>query len=235
MKYLVQFRKFSDVDFPFLIFILYFIGIVLLLLQVGFKNWDYVTLLPLGNVGPFMFFTLPFLFVLPKKIRKYYLTLVALLSPAMLIYGLMRGVVLIATATKSYATYVIDIICHTLFSLYGVYLVRSEQVDIDIKHSLISSAIILVVALFMLALNAIFHTHFFGLSLYGDHSIYSLIFLDSAALSVLLYFVLLVVALGIGYLFQKYLGAALKALSEARKEQDSSPEEAPNDTDGEEV
>ncbi len=225
MKYLVKYRKFSDIDFPFMIFILYFIEIVLLLVEAGVENWDYFTLLPLGNIGPFMFFTLPFLFLLPKKVRKYYLTLVVLLSPAMLIYGLFDGIVLVISGRQAYATYVIDIFAHALFAVYGVYLVRSGQVDFDVKKSLISGSVILGVALLMLVLNAIFRTPFFGLSLYGEHNIYNIIFLKSAALSIILYFVGVAVALVIGYFFGKYLSLALDALGRHPAEDDPADDE----------
>ncbi|MBP5404350.1 MAG: hypothetical protein J6Y74_00115 [Clostridia bacterium] len=225
MKYLVKYRKFSDVDFPFGIFVLYFIELVLLLVEAGVEHWNDLTLLPLGNIGPFMFFTLPFLFLLPKRIRKYYLTLVVLLSPAMLIYGLFDGILLVISGRQAYATYVIDIFAHTLFAVYGVYLVRSGQVDFEVKRSLISGSIILAVALLMLVLNAIFRTSFFGLSLYGEHNIYGIILLKSAALSVILYFLIVSVALVVGYFFGKYLSLALDALERPSAEDAPAEEE----------
>ena len=212
MKYLVKYRKISDIDFPSLIFILYFIEIVLLLVDVGFKDWSYLTLLPLGNVGPFMFFTLPFYFLLPKKARKFALTIVALLSPAMLVYGIMRGVALVVAGTKAYASYVLDILCHVVFAVYGIYLVRSEQVDLDVKRSLISGGILLGVSVLMLILNAIFKTSFFGLSVYGNHNLSNIIFLKSAVLSIFVYFIALAALMTVGYFFQKYLAVASKAL-----------------------
>jgi len=229
MKYLVQFRKFCDIDFPALIFILYFIEIVLLLVDVKIEDWSYLTLLPLGNVGPFMFFTLPFYFLLPKKVRKYVLTLVALLSPAMLLYGIMRGVTLVVAGTKAYASYVLDIICHVVFAVYGVYLVRSEQVDIDIKRSLIAGAILFGVSILMLILNAIFRTSFFGLSVYGEHNLYNIIYIKSAVLSIFVFFIAFAALLTIGYFFQKYLAVAAKGLWGDTSEQESDSEESPND------
>ena len=220
MKHIVKFRRFFDVDFPFIIFILYIIELLLLVLDVGFENWSFFNALPLGNVGPFMFFTLPFLFLLPKKARRYYHTLVALLSPAMLIAGLLCGILLAAAGRPFFSNYLLDMICHVLFALYGIYLVRSEQVDFDIPRNLISGGVILVVALLMLVLNAILHTSFFGLNVYGEHTIYNILFLKSGALSTILYFIGLTVMLTIGYFFQKYLLLAHNALFATSQEMD---------------
>jgi len=229
MKYLVKYKKITDIDFPALIFILYFIEIVLLLVDVEFKDWSYLTLLPFGNIGPLMFFIVPFIFLLPKKARGYAFTLIALLSPAMLLYGLIHGIMLVVAGTKFFAAYVLDTFCHILFSLYGVYLVRSKQADLDIKKSLISGAVILGVAVLMLILNAIFRTSFFGLSVYGDHIIYNIIFLDSAVLSTFVYFFIVAGILLIGYFFQKYLAVASKGLFGDQAE-DASEDVAPVDT-----
>ena len=217
MKYLVKYRTISDIDFPAVIFVLYFIEIVLLLVGVDVKDWSYLTLLPFGNIGPLVFFAIPFLFFLPKKVRRYGFTIIALLSPAMLVYGIMHGIMLVVAGTKVFAAYVLDIFCHALCALYGIYLVRTEQVDFDVKKSLISGAVVFAVAILMLVLNAIFHTSFFGLSVYGDHNIYNVFVLDSAVLSVFLYFIIVGAALVVGYFFQKYLALAFQGLAPEEK------------------
>jgi len=212
MKYLVKYRKFSDVDFPFLIFVLYFIELVLLIVDLGFENLSFLNALPTGNVGPLMFFTLPFAFLLPKKARKYYHTIVALLSPVMLIFGVFCSISFIVMAKAFYATNLLDILCHAIFSVYGIYLVRSKQVDFEVKRNLVAGGCLLGVPLLMLILNAIFQTAFFGLSVYGDHNIYNIIFPKSAAVSIVLYFVMLAVALVAGYFYQKAMDIAHDAL-----------------------
>jgi hypothetical protein len=56
--------------------------------DVGPKDWNFLNTLPTANVSPFMFCLTPFILIVPKRVRKYLFTLVALLSFGMLMAGL---------------------------------------------------------------------------------------------------------------------------------------------------
>ena len=86
--------------------------------------------------------------------------------------------------------------------LLGIYLVKSNQVELKVKVALISGSIIIGCALTMLILNVIFDTAYFGLSLNGKHSIYNMVLVSNSYLSALIYFAGLVGVLVVGYLFQ---------------------------------
>ena len=94
-----------------------------------------------------------------------------------------------------------DYIAHTALSLWGVYMLRSEQVELTVKNAIASSSIIIGVAAAMMALNVILDKAFFGLSLNGKHSIYNNVIVGNSYLSALIYFTGLcgVLVMGYGY------------------------------------
>ena len=87
---------------------------------------------------------------------------------------------------------------------FGIYLVRSGQVTLAPRKSLYSGLIIIGVALFMMVLNLIFDTSFFGLSLLGKHNIYGNVLVESSYLSALIYFAGLTVILLLGYACSRF-------------------------------
>jgi multisubunit Na+/H+ antiporter MnhG subunit len=86
-----------------------------------------------------------------------------------------------------------------------VYLIKSGQVELNKKNALVSGAIIVGVAIFMLVLNVIFDTAFFGLSLNGKHSIYNVVLVESSYLSAVLYFLGLFGVLSMGYIYSRLI------------------------------
>ena len=104
---------------------------------------------------------------------------------------------------KFHLSFFCDFLAHILLSLWGVYLVKSEQVKPTLKNSLISGSIIVGVALVMLTLNLILDTAFFGLSLNGKHNIYNMVLTDSSYLSALLYFMGLLFVLLAGFCYSR--------------------------------
>jgi hypothetical protein len=94
---------------------------------------------------------------------------------------------------------------HILISLFGVYLVKTGQVELNKRSCILSSMIIIGSAVGMMILNIIFDTAFFGLSLNGKHNIYNNILTDSSYLSAALYFIGLCAVLGMGYLYSRII------------------------------
>ena len=97
----------------------------------------------------------------------------------------------------------LDYVAHFALSLYGVYLVRTSQVKLTVKASVMSGSIILGAAFLMMILNVIFDTAFFGLSLNGKHNIYNNVLFKSSYLSAFVYFLGLIMVLVLGYLYMK--------------------------------
>ena len=99
----------------------------------------------------------------------------------------------------------LDCAAHVFISLWGVYLVKSSQVELTLKSAFKGGAIIVCVAGLMLVHNLIFDTAFFGLSLSGKHNIYNNVFFESGIVSALVYFLGLCGLLCLGYYYQKAL------------------------------
>ena len=179
-------------------------------LDVGFHDWNFQNTLPTANVSPFMFTLAPLSLLLPKKARRYAFLLISLLSVGMLLSGVLGCIYNAAIGYKFHFHFFMDYLAHILLSLFGIYLVRSRQVDLTPVAALISGSVIFGSALLMLILNLIFDTAFFGLSLSGKHNIYNVVLTDSSYISALLYFIGLSGVLALGYFASRFLSKAKK-------------------------
>lgn len=205
MKYFKN-QKITNIIFVTLVFALY-IGLLIREVVVdGTNDWNYYMTLPTANVSPFMFFTVPIYFILPKKFRRYYLTLVTLLSLGLLLSTVFNSIARARSGIRFIPHFLLDYFAHILLSLWGVYLLRSEQVDLGIKDSLIGGSIIIIVAFIMFILNCILKTSFFGLSIGPDFNIYNLQLVSNPYLSAFIYFLGLTAILVLGYFYQKLIG-----------------------------
>lgn len=180
---------------------LYLASMITIYRSVGFDDWNFQNTLPTANVSPFMFTLAPLTYLFPKKIRKHLYLLVTLLSVGMLLSPVFNCLYNYSINYAFHIHFFYDYIAHAILSLWGVYMLRSEQVELNVKNALISSSVIIGVAAVMMSLNVIFDKAFFGLSLNGKHSIYNNVLTDNSYLSALLYFTGLcgVLALGYGY------------------------------------
>ena len=184
-------------------FICHIISMLITLFDVGFNDWNFQNMMPYANVSPFLFITSPIYFVLPKGIKKYFLNLVSLLTIGMIISPIASLVHYISISYAYHAKFLLDFVPHLVFSLWGVYIIQSKQITLNIKDSIISGSSLVATAIIMLILNVIFDRSFFGLSLNGKHSIYNVVLVSNSYLSAGIYFTGLIVALLLGYLFQK--------------------------------
>lgn len=196
-------EKIINLIFIITIFILYIYCVITIYKSVGVNDWNFKNALPVANVSPFMY-TLVFISLLfPKKMRYYVRLLVSLLSFAMLCAGVISCISYVIRNYAFHLNIAMDAFIHVLLSLYGVYIAKSKQIKLDEKKdAIISGCLILGIAAFMLVINLIFKTSFFGLSMYGDHSIYNLVLVDNGILSAFIYFIGLLLLLVGGYYFQ---------------------------------
>lgn len=190
--------------------------------DVGFYDWNYQNTLPVANVSPFMFSIVLIIQLLPEKIRKHFYLLISLLSVGMF---LSTAFTCIFNAIRNYRFvphFMLDCVAHYLLSLWGIYVVRTKQVELKRKNLLISSSIIVGVAFLMLILNLIFDTSFFGLSLNGKHNIYNVVLVESSILSAALYFIGLSFVLFAGAMLSKIVNKSIhnndKTLVQEKKE-----------------
>ena len=171
----------------------------------GPNDWNFTNTLPTANVSQFMFATSPLFFLLPKKFSKYHKALISLLSFGMLISPTLAMIDRFGTGYQFYPVFMCDYVAHFAFSLWGIYLVQTKQIELKKKEVLIGGAIIFSVAIVYMILNAIFDTAFFGLNLNGKHNIYTKVIVDNSYLSALLYFLALLLFLVVGYGYQKLI------------------------------
>ena len=191
--------KIGNILFGFFVFVPYMIRIVLIGLNDGVTDWNFLNTMPTANVSPFLFFLVPFLFLMPKKIRKHVHLMVALTCVGMFVAGTFDCIRLTLAHYRWNWLFVFDQFCHIALAAWGVYLVKSNQVDLDFRSCLKSGSILVGVALLMMVLNILFDTCFFGLSLNGKHNIYMMVLVEHSYLSALIYFAGLIAVLAAGY------------------------------------
>ena len=211
-----KFRKKKLTNFIFFVvtFLCYLSVVLIVYLDVGLHDWNFLNTLPTANVSPFMFCTLPLCFILPNKIKKYHFALISLLSVGMLLAPAVGCIYNTAIKYAFHTHFLLDYAAHFTLSLWGIYLVKSKQVELNVKNGLIGGSVIVVVAFLMMILNVIFDTAFFGLSLNGKHNIYNCVLVKNSFLSALIYFAGLVGVLVLGYFCHKLINIKKKEKTE---------------------
>lgn len=205
MKYMKN-AVFWNVLFTISIFFIYISLAIKLYDDVGFYDWNFRNVWPVANVSPFMFCIVPLIHLLPKRTKRYFYTLITLLSVGMFISIAVNCIYNYSINYRFHPHFLLDYTAHFLLSLWGVYFVKSKQIELKVKDSVKSGSIIVFVAFVMMMLNVIFDTSFFGLSLNGKHNIYNNVLTDNSYISALLYFVGLMVVLCLGYVFCRIVG-----------------------------
>lgn len=204
MKYMTNTRILNFI-FSMMIFLPYVTCSLIIYSDVGFYDWNYRNTLPTANVSPFVFSIIPVIMILPRKLKKYGLTLISLLSVGMLLSTILGC---IFNAIRNYTLhfhFTLDYIAHYSTSLFGIYLIRSDQVDLKRKNILGAAIIIFGWVTLMTIHNAIFDTSFFGLSLNGKHNIYNVVLTENSYISAILYFIGLSAVLIIGWVSSKLI------------------------------
>ena len=136
-----------------------------------------------------------------EKIRNYAYSTIAFLCVGMLfaMYISPEHSYLFSYNTEASFLYTSEALCHMLCSLFGIYLVLSNQVKADIKHWLRSMIFLLPIITFGIILNYIFHLKNFGMDPYGNASIYMIDIFGSFPATLIAYYfgVVLVLVTGL--------------------------------------
>ena len=204
MKYMKN-NSYINKIIPCFMFLAIIVESVYYFILDGSSSYNFRNTLPVANVSPFMFINGIIIIFFPNKIKKYGNTLICLLSLGMFIAGI--GLLLNTHFCKiePHWNFLLNAFNHILFSLFGIYLYKTNQVHQEKKKIVYSASIIVVVALFMLVLNAFFQTSYFGLSLYGNHNIYNLVLCQDSILSAIIYFIGLSLVLISGWKYSKII------------------------------
>ena len=177
------------------------------------NRWNFLNTLPVANVSPFMFSLMPVLLILPEKIKKHLYLLVSMLAVGMFLSTVFGCVGNALRNYKFHFHFVLDYFSHFALSAFGIYLVRTKQVNLTAKNGIISGSIIFSVATVMLVLNAFLDTAFFGLSLNGKHNIYNMVLVNNSYLSALIYFSGLAFVLYLGFVLCGIINSNLRRSS----------------------
>ena len=204
MKYMKNTKLWNFIFF-IIVYILYLALVLKVYFDVGFYDWNFQNTLPVANVSPFMFATLPVLYILPNKLKKYHMLLISLLSVGMLFSAIFGCIYNCSINYAFHYHFLFDYVAHITLSLLGIYFIKSSQICFTKKDLLTSSSLIIIVAFVMMLLNIIFDTSFFGLSLNGKHNIYNYVIVYNSYLSAVIYFLGLSFVLLLGYFLLKLL------------------------------
>ena len=155
----------------------------------------------LENISPMMFTLLPLTGLMKGKVRDYFFSASALLSAGMFVamYVTPQYQYVAKLRSEADALYTGEALCHMLFSLFGVYLVLTNQVKLNFSSWVKSIVFMYSCITFGVVLNQVFHKTFFGMDPYGSYAIYMIDIFDTfgATLAAFYIGVLLVLTIGL--------------------------------------
>lgn len=126
----------TNIVFCAVIVMCYLIGLLINYRHNGVHDWNFTNALPTANVSPFMFATCPLFFALPKSIRKYYGTLIALLVVGMILSPVLSCIYNFSIQYKFHASFLLNYFGHIALAFWGVYFVQSKQCTLEVKNCL---------------------------------------------------------------------------------------------------
>lgn len=189
-----------------------------------FKNSgrESYTFLTFDNISPFTFTFMPCLYLFRGRVREYFKCAIAFLSVGMIVAMMItpQYAYLFNFAEEAGIEYLFDALCHLNCSLFGIYLVISGQVKLKAENFVRSVIFMYSVITFVVFLNAVFHTNFFGMCPYGGYSIYMFNLFEDYWATLLAYYLGVFVVLCVGFEFNYGLnkfGGLLMAFEQKEK------------------
>lgn len=176
----------------------------------GLKNF-----MTFDNISPLTFTLLPLVYVMKKEVKESFLAMIAFLSVGMFLAMLISPNYNYLFSFKQNATpaYAYDSLSHLFCSLFGIYLIISGQVKVNLKNLLKSMAFIYTIISFAVILNFIFHKDYFGMDPYNGASIYMFDFFSNFYVTLIAYYLGIALVLILGF----QLGYLMNKLSNSKK------------------
>ena len=175
------------------------------------KGWLEKRFMTLDNISPFTFTVIPFIYIMKDSVKDYCLSSVAFLSFGMFCAMLIspERAYLFDFDQEASFLYASEAFCHMHCSLFGIYLMVTRQVKVDFRHWIKSIVFTYSYITFGVLLNIVFHKNFFGMNPYGNYSIYFLDIFGGFEITLIAYYlgVLVVLTLGwqVGWLLERLL------------------------------
>lgn len=154
----------------------------------------------LENISPLMFTLIPLTYMMRGKVREYCFCAIAFLSVGMLVamYASPEYEYMFTFRREADFLYTSEALCHMLCSLFGVYLVLTNQVKATFSSWIKSIVFMYSFITFGVFLNFVFHKGFFGMDPYGDYSIYMIDIFGSFEATLVAYYIGVLLVLTIG-------------------------------------
>ena len=154
----------------------------------------------LENISPLMFTMIPLTYFMRGKVKDCCFSAIAFLSVGMLVamYASPEYEYVSTFRREADFFYTSEALCHMLCSLFGVYLVLTNQVKVCFSSWIKAIVFLYSIITFGVFLNYVFHKGFFGMNPYGGYSIYMIDIFGSFEATLAAYYlgVLLVLTIG---------------------------------------
>lgn len=197
-----NYRK-TNTLFCILISAFYFFTVMVSLIKINRNNLKMVT--PLSNVSPLLF-TMTFICIFLKEDhRKALYKFMCLFNFVMFVAGFLSPAYGLASNAYYFKFVIFDELAHLSFGLFTFYLIVTEQVEIKIKDLILSIVWMATFVTSMFVINITTGTSFFGLCLNEQYNIYGQQLFSNCHVSNILYCVMLVLTMGVGYVFTRLI------------------------------
>ena len=170
----------------------------------------------LDNISPLMCTVIPLIYFMSDKVRDHAFAAIAFLNFGMFAAMLIspEQAYLFSFNERASFLYASEALCHMVCSLFGLYLILSGQVRLNIRYWIKSMVFLYSIISFSVFLNFVFHKNFFGMDPYGNYAIYWVNIFGSFWATLVAYYlgILVVLTLGLqsGYLIEKLVHGKTK-------------------------
>ncbi len=154
------------------------------------KGWLDEGWLTFGNISPLMFTVIPLTLFMSEKVRSFAYSAIVCLNLGMFVAMLVspEHAYLFNFDTEATFALACEAVCHMICSLFGIYLVLSNQVKPD-NRTLVRSLIFMYSLItYGVILNFIFRRDHFGMDPYGNYRIYMIDIFGSFAATLIAYY-----------------------------------------------
>jgi len=164
------------------------------------KGWLRDGWMTLGNISPLMFTVILLTPFVKDWVKDYAYSALAALNVGMFLAMLISPEhdYIFNFNTEATFVYTSEAVCHMVCSLYGIFLVLSQQVKADFKHWVKSIIFTLSIITFGVVLNFVYHKNHFGMDPYGSASIYMIDIFGSFWATLVAYYFGVVLVLTVG-------------------------------------
>lgn len=152
------------------------------------------------NISPLCFTLIPLTYIMNDKVKEYCFSALAFLNFGMLaaLYISPQYEYLFHYTYDVTFVYAGEMVCHMLCSLFGIYLVLTEQVKADFEHWIKSIVFIFSIVTACVIMNYVFHKSYFGMDPYGRYSIYMIDIFDTFEATLVAYYLGIILVLTVG-------------------------------------